>query len=215
MPEILVRELGLRDYLPTWERMRTFTDTRAEDTPDEVWLLEHNAVYTQGQSCTALPAGHRNIPVVHSDRGGQITYHGPGQLVVYPLVDLRRMRAGVKSLVHLLEQVVIDYLDGLAVRGERIAGSPGVYVRGRKICALGLRVRRGATYHGLSLNVDMDLKPFDMINPCGYRDLAVTQLRDLGIDEEISDVQSKLIHHLAAILGYNSEQISVIDVPHE
>ena len=180
------------------------TDARAEDTPDEVWLLEHNAVYTLGQSCTALPAGHRNIPVVHSDRGGQITYHGPGQLVVYPLVDLRRMRAGVKSLVHLLEQVVIDYLDGLAVRGERIAGSPGVYVRGRKICALGLRVRRGATYHGLSLNVDMDLSPYLSIDPCGYRGLEVTQLSDLGISIAMDNVRRGLSRRLVDALGDQS-----------
>ena len=196
MPDIIVRELGLCDYRTTWERMRRFTDDRSDLSPDEIWLLQHHPVYTQGQGCSALPSGHGDIPVVHSDRGGQITYHGPGQLVVYVLIDLRRLRTGVKSMVRLLEQAVIDYLAELSISAERVAGAPGVYVQGRKICALGLRVRRGASYHGLSLNVDMDLLPYRSIDPCGYRDLEVTQLKDLGVSISLGQVERSLAQKL-------------------
>jgi len=200
MPDIVVRELGLCDYLTTWERMRCFTNDRNDLTPDEIWLLQHHPVYTQGQGCSAQPSGHADIPVVHSDRGGQITYHGPGQLVVYVLVDLRRLRSGVKSMVQLLEQTVIDYLAELSISARRIAGAPGVYVRHKKICALGLRVRRGASYHGLSLNVDMDLLPYRSIDPCGYRDLEVTQLKDLGVSIPLEQVQRGLAQRLTSEL---------------
>lgn len=196
MPEIVVRELGECDYLATWERMRRFTDDRNELTPDEIWLLQHHSVYTQGQGCSAQPSGHADIPVVHSDRGGQITYHGPGQLVVYVLVDLRRLRTGVRSMVYLLEQAVIGYLAGLSISARRVAGAPGVYVQDKKICALGLRVRRGASYHGLSLNVDMDLLPYRSIDPCGYQDLEVTQLKDLGVSIPLEQVQRSLAQRL-------------------
>lgn len=192
MSDVLVRELGLCDYLPIWERMRSFTDRRDGQTRDEVWLLQHNPVFTQGQGCSALPSGHSEIPVVHSDRGGQITYHGPGQLIAYVLVDMRRLHTGVRSMVHMLEQSIMDYLAELSILSDRKRGAPGVYVQGRKIGALGLRVRRGASYHGLSFNVDMDLSPYASIDPCGYRDLDVTQLRDLGAAVRIERVQRDL-----------------------
>jgi lipoyl(octanoyl) transferase len=174
---ITVKRLGLVDYLPTQGAMRDFTLSRREETPDELWLLEHPPVYTLGQGAEHQPIGN-GIPLLKADRGGDITYHGPGQLVVYALVDLARRGIKVKRFVTLLEQAVIDLLDG---RGARRAGAPGVYVNGAKLAALGIRVRQGRAYHGLSLNVDMDLSPFHAIDPCGYPGLAVTQLRQLGI----------------------------------
>lgn len=192
MSEIIFRDLGLCEYLPTWERMKAYTENRGADSPDEVWLLQHAPVFTQGQSCSDVPVGHADIPVVHSDRGGQITYHGPGQLIVYPLIDLRRRGIGVKPMVRLLEQCVIDHLANASLAGERMAGAPGVYVDGKKIAALGLRVRRGGCYHGLSFNIDMDLSPFSSIDPCGYRDLEVTQLKDLGVPVALEQVQEDL-----------------------
>ena len=178
----LARRPGRVDYAQTWHDMKAFTDTRDAATQDELWLLEHPPVFTLGRNGKQehlLAPG--DIPVVRTDRGGQVTYHGPGQLVVYTLLDIRRRRLGVQSLVHLLEQAVIDLLDQYGIRGKRRARAPGVYVDDSKLAALGLRVRRGCSYHGLALNVDMDLSPFDRINPCGYEGLAVTQLRDLGI----------------------------------
>jgi len=177
-----VRHLGRLEYEPTWRAMQEFTARRDTDTPDELWLLEHPPVYTLGQ------AGRRehllaatDIPLVPIDRGGQITYHGPGQVVVYVLVDLRRRGYGVRELVTRMEQAVIEVLAAHAVVAQRLAGAPGVYVDGAKIAALGLRVKRGCTYHGLALNVDMDLAPFAAINPCGYAGMRVTQCRDLGV----------------------------------
>ncbi|MCA1925241.1 MAG: lipoyl(octanoyl) transferase LipB [Thiobacillus sp.] len=177
-----MRRLGRVDYVPTWRAMQDFTAQRAADTADELWLLEHPPVYTQGQAGRPehLIAA-TDIPVVAIDRGGQITYHGPGQLVAYLLIDLRRRGYGVRELVGRMEQAVIDLLRGQGVQAQRQAGAPGVYVAGAKIAALGLRVRHGCTYHGLALNVDMDLGPFAAINPCGYAGLAVTQCRDLGV----------------------------------
>lgn len=178
----MVRSLGCVEYEPTWWAMQDFTARRDTDTPDELWLLEHPPVYTLGQ------AGRRehllaatDIPLVPIDRGGQITYHGPGQVVVYVLVDLRRRGYGVRELVARMEQAVIELLAAHAVAAQRLAGAPGVYVEGAKIAALGLRVKRGCTYHGLALNVDMDLAPFAAINPCGYAGMRVTQCRDLGV----------------------------------
>ncbi len=178
----VVRSLGCVEYEPTWRAMQDFTARRDADTPDELWLLEHPPVYTLGQ------AGRRehllaatDIPLVPIDRGGQITYHGPGQVVVYVLVDLRRRGYGVRELVARMEQAVIELLAAHAVAAQRLAGAPGVYVEGAKIAALGLRVKRGCTYHGLALNVDMDLAPFAAINPCGYAGMRVTQCRDLGV----------------------------------
>jgi lipoyl(octanoyl) transferase len=181
-PETLVKHLGLVDYLATWEAMRAFTAGRGPDTPDELWLLQHPPVFTLGQ------AGRREhlladigIPVVAVDRGGQVTYHGPGQVVAYVLLDLRRRGYGIKELVRRLEQTVIDLLAVHGVAAGRVAGAPGVYVGNAKIAALGLRVRNGCAYHGLSLNVDMDLAPFAAINPCGYAGLEVTTTRAQGI----------------------------------
>jgi len=189
--DIAVRRLGQRDYVPTLERMRTFTAARTEATPDELWLLQHPAVYTlgQGAAAVAVPVG---IPLVKSDRGGAITYHGPGQVVLYALVDLARRGITVKRYVTLLEQAVIDLLGG---RGERRPGAPGVYVAGAKLAALGIRVRRGCAYHGLSLNVDMDLAPFRAIDPCGHPGLAVTQLKDLGLEATVDEAGEALVQH--------------------
>ena len=175
--DIVVRKLGRVAYQPTWEKMRAFTRGRQDSTPDELWLLEHAPVYTVGQGAAVPPVGN-SIPVVKTDRGGDITYHGPGQIVVYTLIDLARRSIKVKRFVWLLEQAALDLLRG---RGERKAGAPGVYVGGAKIAALGIRVVRGRAYHGLALNVDMDLSPFNAIDPCGYPGLRVTQTRDLGL----------------------------------
>jgi lipoyl(octanoyl) transferase len=185
---IIVKRLGTVEYLPTLAAMREFTSRRGEDTADELWLLEHPPVYTLGQGAEHRPLAS-GIPLVKADRGGDITYHGPGQLVVYTLVDLARRGIKVRQYVALLEQAVIDLLDG---RGERRAGAPGVYVQGAKIAALGIRVRQGRAYHGISLNVDMDLSPFSAIDPCGYPGLAVTQTKDLAIDGNISGIGDRL-----------------------
>lgn len=181
--------------------MRAFTDARGPETPDELWLVEHPPVFTLGQ------AGKREhiladigIPVVAIDRGGQVTYHGPGQVVVYVLVDLRRRGYGVKELVHRLEQALIDLLAALGIEAGRREGAPGVYVDGAKIAALGLRIRNGCSYHGLSLNVDMDLSPFAAINPCGYEGLPVTRTADLGIALSPTEIGEKLLSTLASIL---------------
>jgi lipoyl(octanoyl) transferase len=173
------RRLGLVDYLETWQAMQHYTDSRSSETEDQLWLLQHPPAFTQGQSGRAehiLSPG--NIPVVQSDRGGQVTYHGPGQWVVYLLYDLRRCGQGVRWLVDALEETVVDLLAGYGVVAESRRDAPGVYVQGAKIASLGLRVRRGCSYHGLSLNVDMDLAPFQCINPCGFEGLTVTQVAD-------------------------------------
>lgn len=176
----VLRELGLVDYEPTFERMRRFSATRAAGTRDELWSLQHRPVFTQGRAGRAqhvLDPG--DIAVVQTDRGGQVTYHGPGQSVVYLLVDLGRRRLGVRDLVDLMEAAVIELLGDYGIEGHGRAGAPGVYVAGEKIAALGLRVHRGCSYHGLALNVDMDLEPFARINPCGYAGLAVTSMARL------------------------------------
>ncbi|MBI1284086.1 MAG: lipoyl(octanoyl) transferase LipB [Thiobacillus sp.] len=180
--EAIVRSLGQVDYEPTWRAMQAFTAQRTPETADEVWLLEHPPVFTQGQAGKPehLIAATR-VPVVPIDRGGQITYHGPGQAVAYVLVDLRRRGYGIRELVTRMEQAAIDLLAAQGVTASRMSGAPGVYVDGAKIAALGLRVKQGCTYHGLALNVDMDLGPFALINPCGYAGMRVTQCRDLGV----------------------------------
>ncbi len=177
----LVKYLGRVDYEPTWREMQRITDTRDAHTPDEIWLLEHPPVFTLGLNADAghvLAAG--DIPVVKIDRGGQVTYHGPGQLVVYPLIDIRRAGLGVRDLVTAMERAVIDYCAALGIEAATRKGAPGVYVAGRKIGSVGIRIRRGSSYHGLALNVNMDLEPFQRINPCGYADLQMTQLAALG-----------------------------------
>jgi lipoyl(octanoyl) transferase len=186
--DIVVRRLGTVDYLPTWRAMREFTLARNDATPDEVWLLEHPPVYTVGQG-SALSRPANAIRVLKSDRGGDITYHGPGQAVVYTLVDLARRGLKVKRFVWLLEQAVIELV---GPRAERKPGAPGVYVEGAKLAALGIRVVRGRAYHGLALNVDMDLAPFEAIDPCGYPGLRVTQMSDLGFAEDVATVSERL-----------------------
>ena len=192
-----MRRLGRVEYEPAWRAMQAFTAGRTAGTPDELWLLEHPPVFTQGQAGKPehLIAA-TDIPVVPIDRGGQITYHGPGQIVAYVLVDLRRRGYGIRELVARMEQAVIDLLAAQGVTAERLAGAPGVYVAGAKIAALGLRVKHGCTYHGLALNVDMDLAPFAAINPCGYPGMAVTQCRDLGLVWSIADAERVLTHAL-------------------
>jgi lipoyl(octanoyl) transferase len=178
-----VKWLGRVDYEPTWREMQRITDTRDASTPDEIWLLEHPPVFTLGLNADAghvLAAG--DIPVVKIDRGGQVTYHGPGQLVVYPLIDIRRMGLGVRDLVTALERAVIEYCASLGIEAVTRPGAPGVYVGGRKLGSVGIRIRRGSSYHGLALNVNMDLEPFQRINPCGYAGLQMTQLAALGQD---------------------------------
>ena len=188
-----VRSLGRLEYVPTWRAMQDFTARRTAETPDEIWLLEHPPVYTQGQAGKPEHLiAETDIPVVPIDRGGQITYHGPGQVVAYVLVDLRRRGYGIRELVARLEQAVIDLLAAQGVAAARLAGAPGVYVAGAKIAALGLRVKHGCTYHGLALNVDMDLAPFAAINPCGYAGMPVTQCRDLGVALPLAQVEEAL-----------------------
>jgi lipoyl(octanoyl) transferase len=187
--DIVVRRLGRADYLPTLEAMRRFTRERDAGSADELWLLEHPPVYTLGQGAAPVSVAN-GIPVIAADRGGEITYHGPGQIVLYTLVDLARRAIKVKAFVRLLEQAVIDLI---GPRAARRPGAPGVYVDGAKVAALGIRVTRGRAYHGLALNVDMDLTPFSAIDPCGYPGLAVTQTRDLGLADGPAAMGEKLV----------------------
>ncbi len=206
-----IRRLGRQPYQATWKAMSAFTDNRAAETPDELWLLEHDPVFTLGQAGKmehVLAAG--DIPVVPVDRGGQVTYHGPGQLVGYPLIDLRRVGVGVRELVHRIEQALIDTLAHWQVRAARREGAPGVYVGEAKVAALGLRVRRGCSFHGLAFNVAMDLEPFQRINPCGYKGLAVTQLVDLAGPSRLADVEEVLIGEFCRQFGFDAEPAAPI-----
>lgn len=204
LTDILVwRDLGLRPYEPVWREMQRFTDERGASTCDELWLLEHDRVFTQGQAGKSehvLTPG--DIPVVQSDRGGQITYHGPGQLVAYLLLDLRRRGIGARELVRGVEASVVQLLRGYDIGACAREDAPGVYVRGAKVASVGFRIRRGASFHGLALNVHMDLEPFSRINPCGMEGLAVTQLRDLGGPESVDEVKLPLCEALASTFGY-------------
>ena len=195
VPDVHLRRLGQVEYEPTWRAMQAFTATRAADTADEIWLLEHPPVYTLGVAGRAahLPRVANGIPVVRTDRGGQITYHGPGQVVIYTLLDLRRRGLAVRPLVRLLELSVIDLLAAYGVAAAARVEAPGVYVEGAKIAALGLRIRDGCCYHGLAFNADMDLTPFRAIDPCGYSGLAVTQARSLGISDAPELLGEKLV----------------------
>ena len=197
---LVVRRLGLADYEPVWREMQRFTAARSADTPDELWLLEHPPVYTLGLAARSehLRRRETGIAAIKVDRGGQVTYHGPGQLVVYTLLDLRRIGIGVRELVRRLEASVVDLLAGYAVEARGSQSAPGVYVGEAKVAALGLRVRGGCCYHGLALNVDMDLRPFLDIDPCGYPGLPVTQTRDLGIADDIGAVGDNLVATLRA-----------------
>jgi lipoyl(octanoyl) transferase len=202
--ELQVRQLGLRDYLPVWRDMQAYTQRRDPAAADEVWLLEHPPVFTLGMNARRehlLTTGA--IPVIDIDRGGQVTFHGPGQLVAYVMLDLRRLGIGVRTLVTALEQSVVDWLQAQGITASARRDAPGVYVDGAKIAALGLRVRRGCSYHGLALNVDMDLAPFSMINPCGYAGMPVTQLSDLGIDLDVERAGREWLPYFARRLGYS------------
>jgi lipoyl(octanoyl) transferase len=188
-PQPTVHFLGRVDYEPTWRAMQTFTETRTPDTQDEIWLLEHPPVFTlgmNGKSHHVLMPG--DIPVVKIDRGGQVTYHGPGQLVVYPLLDLRRLQLGVRDLVIALENAIIVTVARFGIQAAGKRDAPGVYVQGRKLASIGLRIKRGCSYHGLALNVAMDLEPFKRINPCGYAGLEVTQVSELGGPADVNGV---------------------------
>ncbi|KPK12643.1 MAG: hypothetical protein AMJ68_00960 [Acidithiobacillales bacterium SG8_45] len=206
---LVVRNLGHRDYQPVWDAMRAFNRTRTPDTEDEIWLVEHSAVYTLGLNCkNDKVVGGGDVPIVKSDRGGQITYHGPGQIVVYVMIDLKRRGTGVKQLVQAMEQSVIDLLADYDVAASRKQDAPGVYIDGAKIAALGLRVRQGGSYHGIALNVAMDLAPFSRIDPCGYPGLPTTRLKDLGISLGVFEAGDRLVSHLVEILGYNGARFN-------
>ena len=200
-------DLGRQAYEPVWRAMQRFTDARDQDTPDELWLVEHEPVFTLGQAGKpehVLAPGE--IPVLHVDRGGQVTYHGPGQIVLYPLLDLRRIGIGVREYVCRIEQAIIDTLDEWNIGGQRREGAPGVYVAGAKVAALGIRVRRGCTFHGLAFNIGMDLEPFHRINPCGYQGLQVTSMRDLGGPSSMDAVKPVLLDHIARQFGLALEE---------
>ncbi len=209
---VVVRHLGRRSYLPVWHAMQALTDARDQVTSDELWIVEHDPVFTLGQAGkwehVLLPG---DIPVIPVDRGGQVTYHGPGQIVAYPLYDLRRLKIGVRELVNRIEQAVIDTLSTWHINAERKVGAPGIYVSGNKVMALGLRVRRGCSFHGLALNVKMDLSPYRGINPCGFRGLEVTQIADLGGPGDINVVTEVLIQKLAQQF---SQRIETSYLPH-
>lgn len=201
---VFIRHLGLVPFEPTYQAMQHFTETRSKETVDELWVLQHPPIYTLGQAGKPEHLlNTNNIPVYPIDRGGQVTYHGIGQLIVYILMDIKRRKWGVKKLVQALEQSVIDYLASLNIHGKRRDKAPGIYVLERKISALGLRIRHGCSYHGLSLNVNMDLTPFQGINPCGYTDLEVTQLCDLGITDDFDQVSKQFLPYLLSVLDYN------------
>tara|TARA_R110001583_G_scaffold26571_2_gene95712 strand:- start:13779 stop:14429 length:651 start_codon:yes stop_codon:yes gene_type:complete len=202
--QLTLRYLGVQPYHDTWQAMSEFTSSRDENTIDEIWVVEHPPVFTQG---TAGKAEHllqqTDIPVVKSDRGGQITYHGPGQLIVYLLINIRRKDFNVRSLVTIIEQGIIDLLSDYHIQAIAKSDAPGVYVDGKKIASLGLKIRRGCSFHGLALNVDMDLSPFLQINPCGYIGLEMTQCRNEGIDLSVSDLAPLLIEKLNQKLQYS------------
>ena len=199
---IEIRTLGNKEYEPLWSEMQEFTNSRDSDTPDELWFAEHPPVFTLGLNASRehlLAPG--DIQVIQIDRGGQVTYHGPGQLMIYPLIDLKRARLGIRDLVTALEQSVVDLAAQYGIEATSRADAPGVYVGGKKIASVGLRIRRWCSYHGMALNVDMDIEPYSRINTCGYADLEVTDLRTLGIDKDLSAVAKDLQPHLLTHLG--------------
>ncbi|ADU68383.1 lipoyl(octanoyl) transferase LipB [Pantoea sp. At-9b] len=211
---LLVRQLGQRDWQPISDAMHRFTDQRDSDTPDEVWLVEHNPVFTQGQAGKAehlLMPG--DIPVVQSDRGGQVTYHGPGQQVMYVLIDVKRRKLGVRQLVTALEETVVATLADYGVTAHARPDAPGVYVGEEKICSLGLRIRKGCSFHGLALNVAMDLAPFLRINPCGYAGMRMAQLGQFQPGVTTADVQPRLVQHFARLTGFADSEWLQSDVP--
>lgn len=194
--------LGRQDYVPLWKEMQSFTDERDESTPDEIWFCEHPPVFTLGLNAAEehlLMPG--DIEVVQIDRGGQVTYHGPGMLMVYPLIDIRRANIGVRTLVTALEQSVVDLVAEFGIDAAAKPEAPGVYTDGAKLASVGLRIRRGASFHGMALNVDMDLEPFSRINPCGYQGLEMTDLKRLGIDLDLEETSARLLPHFLRHLG--------------
>lgn len=202
MQPLRVRQLGRQPYEPIWRAMQRHTEQRDAKSADELWVVEHPPVYTQGLSGKPEHIlNANNIPVVKIDRGGQVTYHGPGQLVIYLLIDVKRQGWGVRHLVTTIEQAIIKLLADYGISSAARQDAPGVYVDGAKIAALGLRLRRGCSFHGLSLNVDMDLSPFSGINPCGHAGMAVTQLSELGVNESLDEVSKKLLEKLRLELG--------------
>jgi len=208
MTEIRVRRLGLRDYEPVWRAMQRFTDDRDAATGDEIWFCEHKPVYTLGVNAARehlLAPG--DIPVVQIDRGGQVTYHGPGQLMIYPLLDIRRAGINVRSLVTALEQCVVDLAAEFGISAASRCDAPGVYVAGAKLASIGLRIRRGASFHGMALNVDVDLQPFSGINPCGFTNLEVTDLHHLGVSSDPEKIGTQLLPHLLRHLGLAAAQV--------
>ena len=210
--DAVLRDLGRQPYEPVWRAMQAFTDARDEHTPDELWLVEHDPVFTLGQAGKpehVLTPG--DIPVVQVDRGGQVTYHGPGQIVVYPLLDLKRLKIGVRDYVCRIEQAIIDTLAEWNIDGARREGAPGVYVNGAKIAALGIRVRRGCTFHGLAFNIAPEsTPPFQRINPCGYQGLQVVALQDLGGPSSLEAVKPVLLAHLARQFGLGSRHADAL-----
>jgi len=202
-PIVVVRQLGRQDYEPVWQAMQRFTAKRTPETTSEIWVVEHNPVFTQGQAGKpehVLDPGE--IPIVQTDRGGQVTYHGPGQLVVYLLMSLREAGLGVRGFVSAMENAIINVLADLGIEAHARSDAPGVYIGDAKIAALGLRVKRGYTYHGLSFNIDMDLEPFSRINPCGYHGLAVTQLRDQTGQHELVTLAEKVVNEICRLTGH-------------
>ena len=201
MSNLVIREFGLQPYEPVWHAMQEFTNMRDESTPDEIWFTEHEKVFTLGLNTAPehlLETG--DIPVVQIDRGGQVTYHGPGQLMIYPLIDLRRAGLGVRDLVTGLEQSVVDLAAEYDIDAASRRDAPGVYVDGVKLASIGLRIRRGSSFHGMALNVDTDLEPFSRINPCGFKGLEVTSLARLGAESNLNAVRDRLLPHLLAHL---------------
>ena len=197
MTELIIRELGLQMYEPVWRAMQRFTDTRQADTPDEIWFTQHEPVFTLGLNTAPehlLAPG--DIPVIQVDRGGQVTFHGPGQLMIYPLIDLRRAGLGVRDLVTALEQSVVDLVAEFGIEAASRCDAPGVYVEGVKLASVGLRIRRGSSFPGMAMNVAMDLEPFSRINPCGFQGLELTDLARLGAEKEITAVRDGLLPHL-------------------
>lgn len=205
--DLIVRDLGQVEYTTTWQAMKDFTEQRTEQTADEIWLLQHPRVFTQGQAGKAehvLAPG--DIPVIQVDRGGQVTYHGPGQLVGYLMIDIRRKGMGARDLVSRIEQAIVATLAELDIESAPRADAPGVYTSNKKIASLGLRIRHGRSFHGLALNIDMDLEPFQRINPCGYQGMQMTQVQDWVESPDFSHISSRLAHHLQQQLGYTSAQ---------
>ena len=201
-PPVVTRRLGRVEYLPTWRAMQRFTEERTAATPDEIWFLEHPPVFTLGANASrAHLIAPGDIPVVHIDRGGQVTYHGPGQLVVYPLIDLKRLGLGIRDFVTALERAVIGLAAQFGITAEGRRSAPGVYVTGEKLASVGVRVRRNGSYHGLALNVALDLEPFLRINPCGYQGLRMTQLGALGGPRSVWECADALEPHLRRALG--------------